>query len=65
MYSDANSLLLKFKRKKERWLIINYLILYNILCYTDHKFLLDAVQVWKYNKISNFEYLLVLNTASR
>jgi factor associated with neutral sphingomyelinase activation len=62
-WKDGTSTLLGFDRKHEREQVLRLLPTY-IPCHTDRDFLLQASQEWQKGTITNFEYLLLLNSAA-
>lgn len=62
-WKDGSSLLLAFERKHEREQVMR-LLPTHIPCHTDRDFLLRASQAWQKGTITNFEYLLLINSAA-
>ena len=63
-WRDASpSVLLAFERKHEREQILR-LLPPNTPCHTDREFVVQASQDWQTGRISNYEYLLILNSAA-
>eukprot|EP00814_Leptocylindrus_danicus_P022848 CAMPEP_0116003358 /NCGR_PEP_ID=MMETSP0321-20121206/10_1 /TAXON_ID=163516 /ORGANISM="Leptocylindrus danicus var. danicus, Strain B650" /LENGTH=410 /DNA_ID=CAMNT_0003471555 /DNA_START=734 /DNA_END=1962 /DNA_ORIENTATION=- len=60
---DETSVLLSFDSNKERELVMN-LMPVGTPCHTDPKVVLEAVGQWSKGVLSNFEYLLLLNSAA-
>ena len=69
-WKDGTSTLLALERKHEREQVLRILTtqpnntVNSIPCHTDREFLLQASQEWQTKKITNFEYLLLLNSAA-
>jgi len=61
--SSSSSVLLAFETTKERERVL-HLLPRQIPCHTDASFLQQAYVAWKTSSISNFEYLLLLNSAA-
>jgi hypothetical protein len=59
----TSSTLLAFDRKHEREQVLR-LLPPHIPCHTDREFLLQASHEWQKGSISNFDYLLLLNSAA-
>jgi factor associated with neutral sphingomyelinase activation len=57
------SVLLAFDTPSDRERVIRFLPA-DIFCHTDRKFVLQAIQQWQMGHLSNFEYLLALNSAA-
>jgi factor associated with neutral sphingomyelinase activation len=62
-HKDGTSTLLAFDRKHEREQVLR-LLPPHLPCHTDRDFLLQASQEWQKGFISNYEYLLLLNSAA-
>ena len=60
--NDNTSVLLAFGNSNDRELVLN--LLHQVPCHTDQSFLKDAVEQWSQDSLSNFEYLLILNSAA-
>lgn len=60
---DNTSALLAFESTRDREQVI-HLLPSDIPCHTDKEFILRAMKEWQANEISNFEYLLALNSAA-
>jgi Beige/BEACH domain/PH domain associated with Beige/BEACH len=63
-WKDQTSVLLAFQRKHEREQVLRLLPSSNIPCHTDRDFVVQASQAWQKGDISNYDYLLVLNSAA-
>ena len=61
--ASGASVLLAFETKTERERVLS-LLPRNVPCHTDASFVRDAYEGWRVGKISNFDYLLALNSAA-
>jgi len=61
--SSGASVLLAYETRRERERVLSLLVT-SVPCHTDPSFLAAALEGWKAGTISNFDYLLVLNSAS-
>lgn len=61
--SDATSTLLAFERRHDRELVLHNLPSH-VPCVTDREFVVQCVSDWHHGQLSNFEYLLALNSAA-
>jgi Beige/BEACH domain/PH domain associated with Beige/BEACH len=62
-FRDTGSVLLAFERKRDREQLLRFLPR-QAWSFTDREFLVEALQAWRQKQISNFDYLLSLNTAA-
>jgi factor associated with neutral sphingomyelinase activation len=63
-WNDETSTLFSFERRHDRELVVQYLNNIAIPCLTDREFVVNVVQEWQTNNVSNFEYILALNCAA-
>ena len=68
-WKDGSSNLLGFERKHEREQVLRLLPTQrnfnsSIPCHTDREFIVQASQEWQRGNISNYDYLLLLNSAA-
>lgn len=61
-WKDETSTLFAFDRRHDRELVLRSL--HPVPCVTDRDFVIDSVRGWQKGELSNFEYLLALNSAS-
>jgi factor associated with neutral sphingomyelinase activation len=62
-FQDASSVLFAFERKRDREQLLRFLPR-QAWSFTDKEFLVAVVQAWRARQISNYDYLLALNTAA-
>jgi len=62
-WKDETSTLFAFERRHEREQVMRYLS-GTVPCFTDRAFVVDVAREWQKGTISNFEYLLALNSAA-
>lgn len=62
-WKDGNSVLLAFERRHEREQVMR-LLPKHIPCHTDRQFVVEAARDWQKGNLSNYEYLLALNSAA-
>ncbi|CAB9510437.1 Lipopolysaccharide-responsive and beige-like anchor protein [Seminavis robusta] len=62
-FRDATSVLLAFERKRDREQLLRFLPRH-AWSFTDREFLYQVVKAWHAKQISNYDYLLALNTAA-
>lgn len=63
-WKDGSSSLFAFERKHEREQVLRHMPSDNVPCHTDRDFILQASQEWQKGSITNYEYLLLLNSAA-
>ena len=70
-WKDGSSSLFGFERKHEREQVLRLLPTYKnsgsnnvVPCHTDREFIVQASQEWQRGNITNYDYLLVLNSAA-
>ena len=68
-WNDGTTSLFGFERKHDREQVLRLLPKvrsngYNIPCHTDREFIVQASKEWQKKSISNYEYLLLLNSAA-
>jgi factor associated with neutral sphingomyelinase activation len=63
-WKDGTSSLFAFERKHEREQVLRHMPSENIPCHTDRDFIIQASQEWQKGTITNYEYLLLLNSAA-
>lgn len=61
--SNQTSLLLAFERRHDREQVMRFLPS-NIPCFTDRSTVEQVADLWRANELSNYEYLLALNSAA-
>jgi factor associated with neutral sphingomyelinase activation len=61
-WKDGTSTLLALERKHEREQVLRFLP--TVPCHTDRDFVVQCSQEWQSGHISNYDYLLLLNSAS-
>lgn len=61
-WKDGTSTLFSFDRRHDRELVLRYLPA--VLCFTDRSFVVEAHKEWKAGVLSNYDYLLALNSAA-
>jgi len=62
-WKNGTSVLLAFDRKREREQIMR-LLPKNARCFTDRSFVVEVEREWQLGNISNYDYLLALNSAA-
>lgn len=62
-WNDGTSVLLAFEKEREREKILR-LLPKNICCHTDRSFVVDAICEWNKGNLSNYDYLMILNSAA-
>ena len=62
-WKDETSMLLGFERRHEREQVMRQLPAH-VPCFTDRDFVVQVVKEWQSGTISNFDYLLALNSAA-
>lgn len=62
--NNQSSVLLAFDSKRDRESVIRLLPTNHVPCHTDREFLVKAISEWISGELSNFEYLLALNSAA-
>jgi len=60
---DGSSTLFAFERRHDREQVMRFLS-NNVTCFTDREFVVDVAREWQRGNVSNFEYLLALNSAA-
>jgi factor associated with neutral sphingomyelinase activation len=63
-WKDGTSTLLALERKHEREQVLRLLPTTNVPCHTDRHFVVQSSQEWQTGQISNYDYLLLLNSAA-
>lgn len=63
-WKDGTSTLLALERKHEREQVLRLLPTVGVPCHTDRDFVVQCSQEWQTGHISNYEYLLLLNSAA-
>ena len=62
-WKDGSSVLLAFERPREREKVMR-LLPKHVPCHTDREFVIEAQKEWQNGTISNYDYLLALNSAA-
>lgn len=62
-WNDGSSVLLAFERPREREKVMR-LLPKHVPCHTDREFVMDVLKEWQNGTISNYDYLLALNSAA-
>ena len=62
-WKDGTSVLLAYERQREREKVVRVLPKY-LWCHTDRDFVFSAHHEWQQGSLSNYEYLLALNSAA-
>jgi factor associated with neutral sphingomyelinase activation len=62
-WKDGSSVLLAFERPREREKVMR-LLPKHVPCHTDREFVIDVLREWQNGMISNYDYLLALNSAA-
>ena len=63
-WNDGTSTLLALERKHEREQVLRLLPTVGVPCHTDRDFVVQCSHEWQMGHISNYEYLLLLNSAA-
>jgi factor associated with neutral sphingomyelinase activation len=63
-WKDESSTLFAFERRHDREQMMRFLSNKMIPCFTDRDFVLKTIQEWHSGNISNFDYILALNSAA-
>lgn len=62
-WNDGSSVLLAFERPREREKVMR-LLPKHVPCHTDREFVIDVLREWQNGNISNYDYLLAVNSAA-
>jgi factor associated with neutral sphingomyelinase activation len=63
-WRDESSTLFAFERRHDREQVMRFLSNTTVPCFTDRDFVVKIVQEWQKGSISNYDYLLALNSAA-